>query len=209
MLLTKFWFIWPNGFREDFLEINHSETRIACGGPCLLTYQDEMSNLNRGYSIDTYYQVSVHLAKWFQRRRFFRNRPIRNKNCLWRPCLLTDGDKIIILYGGPFIDASYQVSIHLAKVVTEKIFRKRPIRNKNCLWQPGSTNQDDMRKFYRGPSIYASYQVSIHLAKQFQRRRIFLNWPNRNKNCRRQPTIKNELKVVNIFCPSMEVIHYS
>jgi hypothetical protein len=23
------------------------------------------------------------LAKRFQRRRFFRNRPIRNKNCLW------------------------------------------------------------------------------------------------------------------------------
>jgi hypothetical protein len=26
------WFIWPIGFRgEDFLEINQSETRIACG----------------------------------------------------------------------------------------------------------------------------------------------------------------------------------
>jgi hypothetical protein len=26
-------FIWPSGFRgEDFLEINQSETRIACGG---------------------------------------------------------------------------------------------------------------------------------------------------------------------------------
>jgi hypothetical protein len=33
MLPTKFRFIWPNGFRgEDFLEINQSETRIACGG---------------------------------------------------------------------------------------------------------------------------------------------------------------------------------
>ena len=29
---TKFRFIWPSGFREDFLEINQSETRIACGG---------------------------------------------------------------------------------------------------------------------------------------------------------------------------------
>jgi hypothetical protein len=28
-----FWFIWPSGFREeDFLEIDQSETRIACGG---------------------------------------------------------------------------------------------------------------------------------------------------------------------------------
>jgi hypothetical protein len=30
---TKLPFIWPSGFRgEDFLEINQSETRIACGG---------------------------------------------------------------------------------------------------------------------------------------------------------------------------------
>jgi hypothetical protein len=31
--------------------------------------QDEMSNLYRGPSIDASYQVSVHLAKRFQRRR--------------------------------------------------------------------------------------------------------------------------------------------
>jgi hypothetical protein len=32
MLPTKFWFIWPSGFRgEDLLENNQSETRIACG----------------------------------------------------------------------------------------------------------------------------------------------------------------------------------
>jgi hypothetical protein len=29
-----------------------------------------MSNLYRGPSIDASYQVSVHLVKWFQRRRF-------------------------------------------------------------------------------------------------------------------------------------------
>ena len=33
MLPTKFRFIWPSGFRGDnFLEINQSEARIACGG---------------------------------------------------------------------------------------------------------------------------------------------------------------------------------
>jgi hypothetical protein len=32
MLSTKFRFIWPSGYRgEYFLEINQSETRIACG----------------------------------------------------------------------------------------------------------------------------------------------------------------------------------
>ena len=106
-----------------------------------------MSTLYRGPHINASYQVLVHLAKRFQRRRFlkisnicieihlyilnkrylylnksylsfnrfFRNQPIRNKNCLWRSCLLTDRDKISSLYRRPSIDAFYQVSVHLAK----------------------------------------------------------------------------------------------
>jgi hypothetical protein len=46
--------------------------------------RDRMSNLYRWPSINASYQVSDHLAKRFQRRRFFRNQPIRNKNCLWK-----------------------------------------------------------------------------------------------------------------------------
>jgi hypothetical protein len=80
--------------------------------PCLLTNRDEIS-IFRGPSIDASYQVLVHLAKRFQRR-IFRHRPIRNKNCRWHPCLLTDRDKMSNLYRGPFIDASYQVLVHLA-----------------------------------------------------------------------------------------------
>jgi hypothetical protein len=41
--------------------------------------------------------------------------PIKNKNGLWWPCLFTDRDKICNLYKGPSIDASYQVSVHLAE----------------------------------------------------------------------------------------------
>jgi len=37
--------------------------------PCLPNDRDEMSNLHRGHSIDASYQVSVHLAEGFQRRR--------------------------------------------------------------------------------------------------------------------------------------------
>ena len=54
-------------------------------------------------------------TKQFLRKRFFRNQPTRNKNCLWQPCLLTDRDEINILYRRPSIDASYQVSDQLAK----------------------------------------------------------------------------------------------
>ena len=69
MLPTKLQFIWLSSLKkEDFLEINQSEKRIAYGS--LLTDLDKMSSLHRGPYIDASYQVSVHLAKQFQRRRF-------------------------------------------------------------------------------------------------------------------------------------------
>jgi hypothetical protein len=40
---------------------------------------------------------------------------IRYKNCPWQPCLLTDQDEMSDLYRSPSIDASYQVSVQLAK----------------------------------------------------------------------------------------------
>ena len=78
-------------------------------------------------------------------RKIFKNRPIRNKNCLWRPCLLMDRNKMSNLYKGPSIDASYQVSVHLAegfqrRLKCEKITddrRRTPSDGKSsrCLWQ--------------------------------------------------------------------------
>ena len=74
---------------------------------CLLADRDRMKNLYRGPSIDASYQFSDHLAKRFQRRRFFGNRRIRNKNCLWRPCFLMDRDEMSNLCRGPSINGSY------------------------------------------------------------------------------------------------------
>ena len=97
----------------------------------------------------------------------------RKNNCLWWPCLLTDRNEISNLYRGPYINASYQVLVHLAKLFQRRLFRNRPIRNKNCLWRPCLlTNRDKMRNLNRGPSIDALYQVSIHLTKRFQKKRF-------------------------------------
>jgi hypothetical protein len=81
--------------------------------PVSLTFHSGLRKLNTEPSlhVDASYKVSVHMAKQFQRRRFFRNRPIRNKNCMWWPCLLTDQDEMSSLHRGHSIDASYQVSV--------------------------------------------------------------------------------------------------
>jgi hypothetical protein len=116
MLPTKFPFIWISSFREeDFFRNQPIRNKNCLWQPYLLTDRDKMSSLYRGLSIDASYQVSVHLAKRFQRRRFFRNQPIRNKNCLWRPCLLTDRYEMSNFYRVLSIDASYQVSVYLDK----------------------------------------------------------------------------------------------
>jgi hypothetical protein len=78
-----------------------------------LTFHSALRKLNTEPSIGASHQVSVHLAKQFQRK-IFRNQPSRNKNCLWQPSLLTDRDEISNLYRRPSIDASYQVSVQLA-----------------------------------------------------------------------------------------------
>ena len=101
--------------RRRFLRNQPIRNKYWLWQPCLLTDRNEMSNLHREPSIDASYQVSVHLAKRFQRRRYFRNQPIRNKNCLWWPCLLMDRNEMSSLYRGPSIDDHYQVSVHLVK----------------------------------------------------------------------------------------------
>jgi hypothetical protein len=70
MLPTKFRFIWPSGFRDYFFRNQPIRNKNFLWWPCLLTDRDEMINLYRGPYIDAFYQVSVHLAKRFQRRRF-------------------------------------------------------------------------------------------------------------------------------------------
>ena len=96
--------------------------------------------------------------------------PTGNKNFLW-PCLLTDQNEMSILYRGPSIDASYQVSDHFAKRFQRRRFveidqPETRIAYDGCLL----TDRNKMSNLNRGPSIDASYQIFVHLAKQFQKR---------------------------------------
>ena len=88
--------------------------------PVSITFHSALRKLNTEPSIGASHKISLHFGKAVSEKKIFRNRPIRNKNCLWRPYLLMDRDEMSILYRGPPIDASYQVSVHLAKPFLQK-----------------------------------------------------------------------------------------
>jgi hypothetical protein len=71
------------------------------------------------------------------------------------------------------IDASYQVSDHLAKRFQRRVLEIDQSETRNaCGGQVFKWNWNEMRTIYRGPSIDASYQVSVYLAMWFQRKRF-------------------------------------
>jgi hypothetical protein len=69
------------------------------------------------------------LAKWFQRRRFLKiGQSLRNKNYLWRPCLLMDRDKMCKLYRGLSIDVSYHtLKVRVGERGNKHFFNCSPI----------------------------------------------------------------------------------
>ena len=137
MLPTKFRIIWQSGFREEDFQ---KQTNQKQESPVVAMFvngsgQNELS-LQRTFH-RCFLPSFGSFGKVVSEVKIFRNRPIRNKNCMWWPCLLTDRDEMNNLHRGHSIDASYQVSVHLAKrFQSRRFFRNQPIRKKNFLWWP-------------------------------------------------------------------------
>ena len=89
MLPTKCWSIWLSGFRgDDFLEINQSETRIACAGHVCKQIGNKWARFKEDLPMMLPTKFWFIWQSGFREEYFFRYQPIRNKNCLWQPCLM-------------------------------------------------------------------------------------------------------------------------
>ena len=135
----KVWFHLAKRFqRRRFLKIQPIRIKNYPWRPCLLSDRDEMNKLYKGPYMDSSCKVWLHLAMWFQRRRFLKIQPIRIKNYPWRPCLLSDPDEMNKFYKGPYMDASCQVWFHLAQQFQRRRLKCEKLTN-------GQTDDDDGR----------------------------------------------------------------
>ena len=111
-------------------------------------------------------------------------RPIRNKNCLWRPCLLMDiGTKLPI-----FIEDFPQMLLTKFQFIWESSFRGEDFLENNQsktrkawvhVFNGSELNEQSLQRNFQGcflPS-FDSFGQAVSEEK------IFLNRPFRNKNC--------------------------
>jgi hypothetical protein len=108
MLPTKFQFIWPSGFTgEDFKKSANQKQELPMVAMFVNGSGQNVQSLERTFNRNFLPSFSSFGKAVSEEKIFLRNQPIRNKNGLWRPCLLMDRDKISSLYRGPSINASY------------------------------------------------------------------------------------------------------
>ena len=160
MLPIKFWFIWQSGFRGEYFQKSTKEKpELPLVAMFVNGSGQKVQSLQRTFHRCFLPSFGSFGKAISEENIFLRNQPIRNKNCLWRPCFLMDWGEISLRNGGLSIDASYQVSIHLDNWFQgRQNLKNQPIRNKNRLWQPCLlTYRDEMSSLYREPSIDASY----------------------------------------------------
>ena len=76
--------------RRRFLEIKQPETRIACGDHVCKWIGTQYAIFIKELPKMLPTKLPFIWQRGFRGDNFFRNQPTRNKNCLWRPCFLTD-----------------------------------------------------------------------------------------------------------------------
>jgi hypothetical protein len=114
MLPTKFRFIWPNGFRGKEFKKSSSQKQESPVAAMFVNGSGRNEQSLQRILHRCFLPSFGSFGQAVSEEKIFKNRPIRNKNCLWWPCLLMDRDEMNNLYRGPSLDASYQVSVHLA-----------------------------------------------------------------------------------------------
>jgi hypothetical protein len=136
MLTTKFRFIWPSSVRgEDFFKSTNQKQELPVAAMFVNRLGQNLQSLERT-AHRCFLPSFGSFGQTVSKEKNLKNQPIRNKSRLWRSCSLMDRDEMSNLYRGPSIDASYQVSVHLAKRFQRRRFSETSIAcgGHVCYW---------------------------------------------------------------------------
>jgi hypothetical protein len=115
MLLTKFRFTWPSGFKgEYFFKSANQKQELPVAAMFVNGSTQNVQSLERT-AHRCFLPRLGSFGQMVSEEKNLKNQPIRNKSHLWQSCLKTDRDEMSNLYREHSINASYQVSVHLAK----------------------------------------------------------------------------------------------
>ena len=96
------------------------------------------------------------LPSSFRGEYFFKQQPIRNKNCPWWPYLLVEWNEMEKLYRGPYIAAYCQVWFHLAKLFQRRRVKYEKVNGRTTSdgntshgFGPGELKNDEKRTITR------------------------------------------------------------
>jgi hypothetical protein len=162
MLPTKFRFIWPSSFGEDFFKSANQKQELPVTAMFVNGSGWNEQSLSRTFhrcflpSFDSFGQVVSEEKIFFKSANQKQELPVT----------------AMFVNGSGWNEQSLSRTFHrcflpsfdsFGQAVSEKIFKNRPIRNKNCLWWPCLLIDRDKM---------STFQVSVHLAERFQRRRL-------------------------------------
>ena len=183
MLHTMFRIIWQSGFSgEEFQKSTNQKQDFTVAA--MFVSESERNDQSIQRTAHRCFLPSFgSFDQAVSEEKIFKNQPIRSKNCLWRPWLLTDRNETSNMHRGPSINASYQVSIHLAKPFQRRRFleigqsEKKLLVATMFLNRSGPNEQSLQRTFNKCflPS-FGSIGKAVSLEK------IFRNGSIRNKN---------------------------
>ena len=112
---TKFRYIWPSGFRGEDLRQSTNQKKEW---PMVAMFVNGLELNEQSLQMTSNRCILPSFGTFGQtvsEGKNLKSQPIRNKNCLWRPCLLRDRNEMSNHNRGLSIDDSYQVLVHLAK----------------------------------------------------------------------------------------------
>ena len=118
--------------RKNFFTLTNQKQELSVATMFINGSGRNVQSLQRTFHIHVCFLPSFGAFDQAVSEKIFKIRPIKNKNCLWRPCLLTDQDEMYNLYRGSSIDASYQVSVHLAKWFQRRRLKCEKLTDDEC-----------------------------------------------------------------------------